>query len=102
MVVATPAKAAAELLEDTDATLARTLAAIHHSGCAIVTLAFQRSQIAHPMDGFGFVVPAVERRKIISGSFSSVKYPGRAPDGKVLIRVFIGGALQAELLRSVR
>ncbi len=50
------------------------------------------------MDGFGFVVPAVEQRQILSGSFSSVKYPGRAPDGQVLIRVFIGGALQAELL----
>ncbi len=50
------------------------------------------------MDGFGFVVPAVENRRILSGSFSSVKYPGRAPDDKVLLRVFMGGALQAELL----
>jgi protoporphyrinogen/coproporphyrinogen III oxidase len=49
------------------------------------------------MDGFGFVVPLVENRKILSGSFSSVKYPGRAPEGKVLVRAFIGGACQAEL-----
>ena len=50
------------------------------------------------MDGFGFVVPLVESRRILSGSFSSVKYPGRAPDGFELIRVFVGGACQAELV----
>jgi len=98
VVVATQAKAAAELVRETDTSIADKLAAIHHSGCATVTLALEREQIAHPMDGFGFVVPAIEKRKIISGSFSSVKYAGRAPEGKVLVRVFIGGALQAELL----
>lgn len=98
VVLATPAKAAARLLEDTDALLSEELTSIHHSGCVIVTLGYDRSRIAHPMDGFGFVVPAAEGRKILSGSFSSVKYPGRAPDGKAIVRVFIGGALQAELL----
>jgi oxygen-dependent protoporphyrinogen oxidase len=82
-----------------DQLLSAYLGDIHHSGCAIVSLAYQRSQVSHPMDGFGFVVPAIEKRKIISGSFASVKYPGRAPDGWVLIRVFIGGALQAELVK---
>jgi len=42
-------------------------------------------------------VPAIENRQIIAGSFASVKFPGRAPDGKLLIRVFVGGALQPEL-----
>ena len=59
---------------------------------------FRRDQIAHPLDGFGVVVPLVERRKILSVSFSSDKYPGRAPDGSVLLRVFVGGACQSELL----
>src|SRR5262249_44969549 len=49
-------------------------------------------------DCFGFVVPAIERRRILSASFSSVKFRGRAPEGKVLIRVFLGGALQPEML----
>jgi len=98
VVVATPAQAAAGLVKSIDAGLASQLAGIHHSGCCIVSLAYERDQVAHPMDGFGFVVPAGEKRRIISGSFSSVKYPGRAPEGKVLIRVFIGGALQAELV----
>jgi oxygen-dependent protoporphyrinogen oxidase len=43
-------------------------------------------------------VPAIERRRILSASFSSVKFPGRAPEGKVLIRVFLGGALQPEIV----
>ncbi len=98
VVLATQAKAASQLVADTDRTLAHELSEIHHSGCSIVTLAYQRSQVKHPLDGFGFVVPAVENRKIISGSFSSVKYVGRAPEGHVLMRVFIGGALQAELV----
>ena len=98
VVVATPAKAAAELVQPIDSVLSQYLSQIHHSGCCIVSLAYRRTQVAHPMDGFGFVVPAVEKREIISGSFSSVKYPGRAPDGHVLIRVFIGGALQEELV----
>lgn len=98
VVLATPARATAELTESTDAELATQLSAIHHSGCCIVSLAYDRSQITHPMDGFGFVVPAAENRQILSGSFSSVKYPGRGPDGKVLMRVFIGGAMQPHLL----
>ena len=57
----------------------------------------RRDQIAHPLDGFGFVVPAIEKRQIIAGSMASVKFPGRAPEGKLLLRVFVGGALQPEL-----
>jgi oxygen-dependent protoporphyrinogen oxidase len=74
------------------------LSRIEYAGTAIVTLAYQRDQIAHALDGFGFVVPAVERRRILAGSFSSVKFPGRAPDDAVLVRVFVGGACQSELL----
>ena len=48
--------------------------------------------------GFGFVVPVIEGRRIIAGSFSSLKFAGRAPDGCVLMRVFIGGALQKEMM----
>jgi oxygen-dependent protoporphyrinogen oxidase len=98
VVVATQAQVAASLLRPLDAAVADELATIHHSGCCIVSLAYRRDQIAHRMDGFGFVVPAVENRQVISGSFSSVKYPGRAPEGHVLVRVFIGGALQEELV----
>ncbi len=98
VIIATPATAAGRLLSNVDSTLAEELAAIEFAGCAIVALGYERSQIAHPLDRFGFVVPAIERRRILSASFSSVKFPGRAPPGKVLIRVFLGGALQEDML----
>jgi len=97
VILAVKATAASRLLADIDSTSSGLLAEIPHASCSIVSLGYNRDQISHPMDGFGFVVPLVENRKILSGSFSSVKYPGRAPEGKVLIRAFIGGACQADL-----
>jgi protoporphyrinogen/coproporphyrinogen III oxidase len=64
----------------------------------LLILAYRREQLARPLDAFGFVVPEIENRKILAASFSSVKYEGRAPDDRVLIRVFIGGACHGELL----
>jgi protoporphyrinogen/coproporphyrinogen III oxidase len=54
--------------------------------------------VPHPLDGFGFVVPRTEGRMLLAGTFSSVKYPGRAPEGHVLMRCFIGGTLGAKAL----
>jgi oxygen-dependent protoporphyrinogen oxidase len=96
--LATPAPIAAKLIASFDAELSRELAEIEYAGCAIVDLGYERSQIGHPLNSFGFVVPAIEGRRILSASFSSVKFPGRAPAGKELIRVFLGGALQPEMV----
>jgi oxygen-dependent protoporphyrinogen oxidase len=98
VVIATQAKAASRLTRDIDKDLSDDLGQIFHTSCVIVALAFRREDISHPLDGFGFVVPKVENRQILSGSFSSVKYDGRAPEGMVLFRVFMGGAYQPELL----
>jgi oxygen-dependent protoporphyrinogen oxidase len=100
VVVTLPAYASADLLRPHDAALADTLARIGYASSAIVTLAYARDQIAHPLDGFGFVVPAIEGRSIIAGSFSSVKYEGRAAAGEVLLRVFVGGALAEHLAHA--
>jgi oxygen-dependent protoporphyrinogen oxidase len=72
------------------------LAAIEYAGCAVVNLAYRREQLAGPLDGFGFVVPRVEGRRILAASYLSEKFPGRAPDNGVLTRVFLGGALAPE------
>jgi oxygen-dependent protoporphyrinogen oxidase len=98
-ILALPAPAAAKILEFSDSALAGELSAIEYAGCAVVSLGFRRTQISHPLDGFGFVVPETERRRIIAGSFASLKFPGRAPEHHVLIRVFVGGALQPEMLK---
>ena len=97
LVLALAAHSSAQVLDVLDGKLAADLAHIPHAGTTIVSAAYGRGQIAHPLDGFGFVVPAVERPSILAGSFSSVKFPGRAPADGVLIRVFVGGACQGEI-----
>jgi oxygen-dependent protoporphyrinogen oxidase len=99
LILATPSYATANLLDQRDPPLAAELASIEYAGCAIVSMGFKRTQIAHPLNGFGIVVPQIEGRRIIAASFASQKFPGRAPDEAALIRVFMGGSLQPELLQ---
>ena len=98
VIIALPAPVAGTLVGRSHPALSEELRAIEYASCAVVSLGFRRSQMGRPLDGFGFVVPQVERRRIIAGSFASLKYLGRAPEEHVLVRVFIGGALQPELL----
>jgi protoporphyrinogen/coproporphyrinogen III oxidase len=97
VILAAPGTVSSRLLKNVDGELASLIDRIPHAGCSIVVLGLRRDQIQHALDGFGFVVPAIEKRRIIAGSMASVKFPGRAPDGKVLLRIFVGGALQPEL-----
>ncbi|GAB5547145.1 MAG: protoporphyrinogen oxidase [Sandaracinaceae bacterium] len=92
VLLALPAWRSAALLRPHAAPLADALDAIPYGSAATVTFSWPRDAIPHPMDAFGFVVPAVERRSALAATFSSVKWPGRAPEGQVLLRVFIGGA----------
>ncbi len=100
VIVATPAYQAARLLAEMDRPLAEALAGIPYAGASIVAVGYRRDQIAHPLDGFGLVVPAVEKRDILSVSFSSVKFAGRAPKQYVLMRVFLGGASRPDLVQA--
>jgi len=95
--VALPAYATARLLRGVDAALAEELEAIPYASTATVNLAYRRASIPHPLDGFGFVVPFVERRATLACTFSSVKFAGRAPDACELLRAFVGGALQPDM-----
>ena len=96
LCLALTAPQAARLLTGLDPELAAGLHDIPYASSAVVTLACDRADIAHPLNGMGFVVPAVEQRNLIACSFSSVKFAGRAPDGMVLLRAFVGGVLQQE------
>jgi len=97
VLLAVPSYVAARLVAAVDAELSAALARIEYSGTAVVSLGFMREQIEHPLDGMGAVTPAVERSPILAISFSSQKYPHRAPPGHVLLRVFLGGARRPEL-----
>jgi protoporphyrinogen/coproporphyrinogen III oxidase len=97
IILATPSSVSGRLLEPIDAALARELTGIEHEGTAVVSLGYRDAQIGHPLDGMGAVVPAVEHSPILAISFSSKKYPHRAPEGKTLLRVFVGGARRPDL-----
>lgn len=72
------------------------LAAIEYPPVSGLALGFQRGQVAHALDGFGMLVPKAEGFGILGTIFSSTLFPGRAPDGHVLLTVFIGGARQPQ------
>ena len=96
--IALPSMKTAELLADSMPELARALKEIPYLGTISVNLIFDQKQIAHPLDGMGFVVPAIEGRALLACTFSSIKFPGRAPEGKVLLRAFLGGPERQNLL----
>ncbi len=97
VIVSTEAHATARMIDAADPSLALQLRAIPYASSVIVNVAYRRDQIQHPLDGFGAVVPAIEGRRVLAISFSSIKFPNRAPAGTALFRVFIGGATQPEL-----
>jgi oxygen-dependent protoporphyrinogen oxidase len=95
--LALPAYSASALLRETNSRLAAELNEIPYASTATVNLAYKRSDIPHPLDGFGFVVPLIEKRSTLACTFSSIKFAGRAPEGQALLRAFVGGALQPEM-----
>lgn len=99
-ILATEAHAVGRLTRYVDPALAAMLQDIPYSSAATVSLGYHRADVPHPLDGFGFVVPRSERRALLAGTFSSVKYPGRAPAGHVLLRCFLGGMLDPAILEE--
>jgi len=95
--LAVPAYVAAKLLNDLNSNLAAKLKQIKYASTATINFAYKRSAINHPLEGFGFVVPFIEKRSLIACTFSSVKFSGRAPANHVLLRAFAGGALQPDI-----
>jgi protoporphyrinogen/coproporphyrinogen III oxidase len=100
VVLATPSFQTAETIGDVASSAANALKQITYASTATVSLAFRQKDFPRPLDSFGFVVPAIESRKIMACTFSSLKYPGRAPEGHVLLRGFVGGSLQPKLFQD--
>src|SRR6185369_11966396 len=92
VVLASPAYATARIIRSFNPVLADLCDQVPYASTATVALAFTRSAIANPLNGSGFVVPRVERTGILAASWLSSKWPGRAPDDRVLMRTFVGGA----------
>ena len=92
VIVATPADVAGELLRDVNPSLGSLLGAIEHAPVAVVSLGYRRSDVGHPLAGFGFLVPRSAGLRVLGTVWNSSLFPGRAPDGEVLLTSFVGGA----------
>jgi oxygen-dependent protoporphyrinogen oxidase len=71
---------------------------IDHPPVASVFTGYRREDVRHPLDGFGALVPQVERRSILGTLFSSTLFPDRAPEGHVALTTFVGGMRQPDLV----
>jgi oxygen-dependent protoporphyrinogen oxidase len=98
VIVATQAWDAAPLLDALDRRVATTLEHIPHVSSAIVAMGFDDPAVDARLNGYGYVVPRTERRAVMAMTWMSSKWKGRAPEGKALIRAFVGRAGQQELL----
>jgi len=110
VLLAVPAYVTGTLTRPIDPALADLCDAIPYASTATVAFGYRRDQVAHPLRGTGFVVPRTEGLALLAGTWVSSKWPGRAPEGHVLLRGFLGGgrdprrldASDAELIDTAR
>jgi oxygen-dependent protoporphyrinogen oxidase len=98
VILALPATPAVPLVRPLLPEVAETLAGIPFASTATVMLAYRREDVSHPLHGYGMVVPETEGLRTTALSFFSTKFPGRAPDGRVLLRAFLGGMRDPQVL----
>jgi len=100
VVLALPAGATANMLEEIRPAEARALRDIPYAPVAVVQLAYPRDAVRHPMDGFGVLCPARGGRSVLGSLWISSLFPERAPTGTVLMACFLGGARRPELVKE--
>lgn len=98
VIVAAPGPRIAPALEGLVPEVARTIGAIPFASSATVLLGYRREDVAHPLDGYGMLVPRTEGLRTTAVSFVSTKFSGRAPEGHVLLRGFLGGVRDGNVL----
>lgn len=97
IVLATPSFISSSLLQHVDNDLALTLKRIEYSPAALVALGYNE-ELTHSLDGFGLLTTASSHKPILGALWDSSVFEGRAPEGKKLIRVIIGGQRNPELV----
>ena len=99
VVLSTQTDSIAELIHDFAPDAYGPLNDVYYPPVTLVFMGFKNEQIKRDMDGFGFLVPKKENRKILGVLWSSVIFPNRAPEGHSAITVFVGGTRQPEMTR---
>jgi protoporphyrinogen/coproporphyrinogen III oxidase len=100
VVLAVPADAAASLLAGATAGRSQALAEIPYAPVVVASLGLRRLDVAHPLDGFGFLVPRNEGLRILGCLFPSIMFPGRAPEGHVALTAFLGGRTDPQIVSA--
>lgn len=97
VVCATPAFQTSGMIKEIDESLSSTLNEIYYPAVSVVCMGYKRERISHSLEGFGFLIPFREGRKILGTLWDSSIFPNRAPEGYVLIRSMLGGARRSDL-----
>ena len=97
VILATPAKISAHLVEQTSPKVAGLLNQIRYVSTATISIAYKKEGFPHSLNGFGFVVPKTEGKRILACTWTSSKFPKRVPEEYVMLRCFVGGAMREEL-----
>ena len=100
VIIATPTPAAAAMLQSADANLARDLGGISYGSSVTVSLGYDEKVRRSLPPGFGFLVPRSEGRRMLAATFVHNKFPHRAPDNRAIVRCFLGGARDEQILQS--
>jgi oxygen-dependent protoporphyrinogen oxidase len=94
LILATPSYVSGEMIAGFAPELAAELNAIEYVSTATITLAYREADLPSPLDGYGYVIPRREGRQALACTWTSTKFPHRAPEGYALLRVFVGRAGQ--------
>jgi oxygen-dependent protoporphyrinogen oxidase len=100
VIIATPAHAAADVLQSADENLSRDLGEIKYSSSVTVTLGYDEKVRRSLPPGFGFLVPRSEGHRMLAATFVHNKFPHRAPEDRALVRCFLGGARDEQILQT--
>ncbi|MBA2334319.1 MAG: protoporphyrinogen oxidase [Blastocatellia bacterium] len=97
LIISTPAATAAKLIENLDSNLSKKFKSVYYPPVAMVFFGIKKKSIMQNLDGFGFLVPSFEKRKILGTIWNSSVFPNRAPDGYHLLTSFVGGSRNPDI-----
>jgi oxygen-dependent protoporphyrinogen oxidase len=98
IVLALPSYVSGSILKDINPGLSKILGSIPFVSTATISLAYEKKNFSHPLNGYGFVIPRTEKRKIMAVTWTSSKFPYRVPDGFVMLRTFVGGVYNRNMV----
>ncbi len=97
LLSAIPAYSAADLFRSMDENLAKHFEQIYYPPVLVLLLSYEKTAIKQPLDGFGFLIPAKEKKSFLGAIWSSVLFPNRSEEGRAAFTIFVGGARNPEI-----